>query len=179
MKKIEPINCIYDERSDETMNKPCEPNEFIQTAVINYSHTVVKTAFSYLKNIVDAEDITQDTFLALMQKQPKFENEEHLKAWLIRVAINKCKNHLKSGWFRSNNPIPEDLPYLPPDQNELLSVVLSLDIKYRLPVHLYYYEGYSIKEIAEILKKPTATIGTRLSRGRKILIDKIGGVEDE
>jgi len=161
------------------MNRSYELNEFIQTAVTNHSHRVVKTAFSYLKNIADAEDITQEVFLTLMQKQTKFENEEHLKAWLIRVSINKCKNLLKGRRFRSNNSIPEDLSYLPTEQNELLSAVLSLDIKYRIPIHLYYYEGYSIKEIAGILEEPDATIGTRLARGRKILKKMIGGLDDE
>ncbi len=161
------------------MNKPCELNEFVQLAVNKYSPTVAKMTFSYLKNIADAEDITQEVFLALMQKQIEFENEEHLKAWLIRVAINKCKNHLKSSLFRSNNPISEDIPYLPQEQNELLLTVLSLNIKYRLPIHLYYYEGYSINEIAEILEEPAATIGTRLARGRKILKNMIGGFDDE
>jgi len=156
-----------------------ELNEFIQASVTKYSQTIAKTAFSYLKNTSDAEDITQEVFLILMQKQPNFENEDHLKAWLIRVAINKCKNHLKSGWFKSNNPLPEDIAYLPPEQNKILSSVLSLDIKYRIPIHLYYYEGYSIKEIAKIMKVPTSTISTRMARGRKILKNSIGGLEDE
>lgn len=74
------------------MNKPFELNEFIQTAITRYSDTVVKTAFSYVKNTYDAEDITQELFLTLMEKQPRLKSEEHLKAWLIRVTINKCKN---------------------------------------------------------------------------------------
>lgn len=164
---------------DNAMKEQSDLNGFIQSSVIKYSQTVAKTAYSYLKNTSDAEDITQEVFLILMQKQPVFENEEHLKAWLTRVAINKCKNHLKSGWFKSNNPLTEDIPYLPPEQNRILSAVLSLDIKYRLPVHLYYYEGYSIKEIAEIMKVPIATISTRLTRGRKILKNMIGGLDDE
>ena len=161
------------------MEKQSDLNEFIQSSVIKYSKTVAKTAFSYLKNTTDAEDITQEVFLILMQKHPIFENEEHIKAWLIRVTINKCKNHLKSGWFKSNNPLTEDIPYLPPEQNNILSAVLSLDIKYRIPVHLYYYEGYSIKEIADIIKVPISTISTRLARGRKILKNRIGGLDDE
>jgi RNA polymerase sigma-70 factor (ECF subfamily) len=164
---------------DNEMNKPYELNGFVQAAVHKYSQTVVKAAFSYLKNTADAEDITQEVFLSLMQNQPEFKNEEHLKAWLIRVAINKCKNHLKSGWFRSNNPIPENISYLPNEQSELLSTVLSLEVKYRLPIHLFYYEEYSIKEIAEILEEKEATIGTRLARGRKKLKDIIGGLDDE
>lgn len=135
------------------MNQPRGLNEFVRCAVEKYSKTVAKTAFAYLKNTADAEDVTQEVFLTLMQKAPAFESEEHLKAWLIRVTIN------------------------------LLAAVLSLDVKYRLPIHLYYYEGYSIKEIAEILGERATTIGTRLARGRKILKDilkdKIGGFEDE
>lgn len=164
---------------NKKMNRPCELNGFVQSAVHKYSQTVAKTAFSYLKNTTDAEDITQEVFLTLMQKRPEFENQEHLKAWLIRVAINKCKNYLKSSWFRKRKPMPEEIPYLPQEQNELLSTVLTLDVKYRLPIHLYYYEGYSIKEIAEILGKNASTIGTRLARGRKALKNMIGGVDDE
>lgn len=163
------------------MNKPFEQGEFIQTAVTMYSNTVVKTAFSYLRNTYDAEDITQEVFLTLMEKQPRFENGEHLKAWLIRVTINKCKNYLKSGWYKSKNSLPEQemytLPKVPKEESEVLSAVLSLDTKYRIPIHLYYYEGYTIKEIGKILNIPKATIGTRLSRGRKLLKNMIGGIE--
>lgn len=161
------------------MHKSYELNGFIEAAVKNHSHTVVKTAFAYLKNANDAEDITQDVFLILMQRHPTFESEVHLKSWLIRVTINKCKNFIKSGWFKSSNPIPETLSYLPSEESELLLAVLSLDVKYRLIIHLYYYEGYSIKEISEILNLPQATVGTRLARGRKILKEIIGGFDDE
>lgn len=161
------------------MNKPFELNEFIQATITKYSSTVVKTAFSYLKNTADAEDITQEVFLTLIEKQPKLESEEHLKAWLIRVAINKCKNYLKSSWYKSKNPLPEQgMSYLPKEESEVLSAVFSLDSKYRIPIHLYYYEGYAIKEIANILNVPAATIGTRLSRARKLLKNKIGGIEN-
>ncbi|MHB1153849.1 MAG: sigma-70 family RNA polymerase sigma factor [Eubacteriales bacterium] len=161
------------------MNEPYRSDGFIQTTVNKYAHTVAKTAFAYLKNTADAEDITQEVFLSLMQKNPLFENEEHLKAWLIRVAINKSKNHLKSGWFKSNNRIPDELPYLSQEQSDLLSEVLALDLKYRLPIHLYYYEGYTIKEIAKILGEKEATVGTRLARGRSLLKKSLGGVNDE
>lgn len=160
------------------MNKPFELNEFIQTAITRYSDTVVKTAFSYVKNTYDAEDITQEVFLTLMEKQPRLKSEEHLKAWLIRVTINKCKNYLKSGWYKSKNPLPKQKMYsLPKEDSEVLEAVISLDIKYRIPIHLYYYEGYTIKEIGKLLKTPEATIGTRLSRGRRLLKKMIGGIE--
>lgn len=71
------------------MNKPSELNGSLQDAVANYSKSIARAAFTYLKNAADAEDITQEVFLALLEKQPHFESEEHLKAWLLRVAINK------------------------------------------------------------------------------------------
>lgn len=152
-----------------------EKDVFIHQAIIMYSKNCVKVAFSYLKNISEAEDIIQEVFLTLFETDKKFDNNEHLKAWLIRVTINKCKNHLKSSWFKNRNDIPEDLSYMPPEESELLQAVLSLNNKYRIPIHLYYYEGYSIKEIAEILEEPVATIGTRLARGRNKLKILIGG----
>ena len=150
-------------------------NDFIKLAVSKHSTIVARTAFSYLKNVSDAEDISQEVFLALLQKQPNFESEEHLKAWLIRVAINKCKNYLKSSWFKNKCELVEDLPYMPKEESDVLDAVLGLKTKYRIPIHLYYYEGYSIKEISEILEEPTATVGTRLARGRKQLKKIIGG----
>jgi RNA polymerase sigma-70 factor (ECF subfamily) len=158
------------------MNETCELSGFIQSAVHKYIKTVAKVAFSYLKNTAEAEDITQEVFLALVQKQPEFDNEEHLKAWLIRVVVNKCKNHLKSSWFSKREAIQEELSYMPKEQSEVLLAVLALEVKYRIPIHLYYYEGYSIKEIAEILGERPATIGTQLSRGRDILKNMIGGI---
>lgn len=173
-------NCIYSEGVVAMVNdESYKINSFIKSTVEEYSSTVSKTAFSYLKNVADAEDITQEVFLSLMQSKGEFENEEHLKAWLIRVTINKCKNYLKSSWFKSRNPILGDITYLPKGESEVLSAVLSLKVKYRIPIHLYYYEGYSIKEIAKILDTPESTIGTRLSRARKILKEMLGEIYDE
>lgn len=152
-----------------------EKDKFINQAINMYSKNCVKVAFSYLKNISEAEDITQEVFLILFKSDKKFNNEQHLKAWLIRVTINKCKNYLKSSWFKNRKELPENLSYMLREESELMQVVLSLNSKYRVPIHLYYYEGYSIKEIAEILEEPVATIGTRLARGRKKLKILIGG----
>ena len=149
------------------MNKPFELNGSLQDAVANYSKSIARAAFTYLKNTADAEDITQEVFLALLEKQPHFESEEHLKAWLLRVAINKSKNALKSGWFTRTQPLFEALPALSPQENEVLSCVLSLDEKYRIVLLLYYGEGFKIKEIAQILEMDENTVKTRLSRGRK------------
>lgn len=156
-----------------------ELNESVRRALDLYSHSLIKIAFTYLKNIADAEEVTQEVFLTYLQKRPVFENSEHEKAWLIRLTINKSKNMLKTGWFKSRNPVPEDLSYLPPEENGILQAVLALDKKYRIPIHLHYYEGYSIKEIADIMQTKSATVGTWLARGRLILKDKIGGLGDE
>ncbi|RJX37117.1 sigma-70 family RNA polymerase sigma factor [Paenibacillus pinisoli] len=156
-----------------------ELNESVRRALDQYSQSMIKIAFTYLKNIADAEEVAQDVFLAYLQKRPVFESSEHEKAWLIRTTINKSKNMLKTGWFKSRNPVPEDLSYLPKEENEVLQAVLALDKKYRIPIHLHYYEGYSIQEIAAIMRTKSATVGTWLARGRLILKEKIGGLEDE
>jgi len=156
-----------------------ELNESVRRALDLYSQSLIKIAFAFLKNTADAEEVAQDVFLAYLQKRPAFENGEHEKAWLIRTTINKSKNMLKAGWFRSRNPLPEDLSYLPEEEIDVLQAVLDLDKKYRIPIHLHYYEGYSIQEIATILEAKPATVGTWLARGRALLKKKIGGAEDE
>ncbi|SEN50645.1 RNA polymerase sigma factor [Paenibacillus sp. OV219] len=156
-----------------------ELNESVRRALDEYSQSLIKVAFAYLKNTADAEEVAQDVFLTYLQKRPVFQNREHEKAWLIRTTINKSKNMLKTGWFRSRNPVPEDLSYLPKEESEVLQTVLALDKKYRIPIHLHYYEGYSIQEIAVILQAKPATVGTWLARGRQLLKEKIGGLDDE
>jgi RNA polymerase sigma-70 factor (ECF subfamily) len=156
-----------------------ELNESVRRALDLYSQSLIKIAFTYLKNIADAEEVTQEVFVAYLQKRPVFESSEHEKAWLIRTTINKSKNMLKTGWFKSRNPVPEDLSYLPKEESEVLQAVLALDKKYRIPIHLHYYEGYSIQEIAVIMQAKPATVGTWLARGRLLLKEKIGGLENE
>ena len=138
-----------------------------------------KIAFTYVKSVPDAEDVVQDVFLAYLRSNTLFESEEHEKAWLIRATINRSRDLLRAHWFRFRQELPDNLSYMPTEQSEVLEAVLSLNIKYRLPVHLYYYEGYSIKEIAHILEEKPATIGTRLARGRSILKKTLGGFDDE
>ncbi|SET14269.1 RNA polymerase sigma factor [Paenibacillus sp. NFR01] len=161
------------------MYNSSELNESVRRALDLYSQSLIKVAFAYLKNIADAEEVAQDVFLTYLQKRPVFESSEHEKAWLIRTTINKSKNMLKAGWFKSRNPVPEDLSYLPSEESEVLQAVLSLDKKYRIPIHLHYYEGYSIQEIAELLNAKPATVGTWLARGRLLLKETIGGLENE
>lgn len=155
-------------------------DEYIQVILGKYSTLLIKLAFSYVKNMADAEDICQDVFISLIKRGRCFESTEHEKAWLLRVTINKCKNRLKSSWNKLHVPLEEDIGYLPEEYSEVLVTVLSLPLKYRTVIHLYYYENYSIIEIAKLLGKNPSTIGTMLSRGRNILKTKlIGGLEYE
>lgn len=154
-------------------------HEKMTWVVHTYSPLLLRTAFLYLKNTADAEDAVQDVFLALWQRQPRFENEAACKAWLYKAVCNRCKDQLRSGWLRHRAPLTEDLSYLPQEQSDLMDALLSLEEKYRIPLHLHYYEGYTISEIAAILKLPPNTVGSRLYRGRALLKQKLGGVFDE
>ena len=148
-------------------------DEYIEKAVKTYSKSMLNAAYSLLGSVPDAEDAVQDAFVKYIQKAPAFKDADHEKAWLLRVTINISKNMLKSKG-RKNLPVYEDIPY-EQNNNEVLQCVLSLEEKYRTIIHLYYYEDYSIKEIASILSLPRATVGTRLSRGRSILKTMLKG----
>ena len=92
-------------------------NEFIKKAIEDYTQTVLKIAFSYTKNTSDAEDIAQDVFYALLREEKVFSSENHLKAWLVRVTINKSKNYVKSRWFSKRNEMPEELVDMPKENS--------------------------------------------------------------
>lgn len=147
--------------------------------VTRYAKSLVRLAFTYVRNQQDAEDVVQEVFLSWLRARRTFSGEEHEKAWLIRATINRCKNHLKSRWYRGRRPLTESLSCLAQEESALLQAVMDLEEKYRLPIHLHYYEGYGIREIAGMLGEKPATVGTRLSRGREILKDWIGGMPDE
>lgn len=148
-------------------------DEYIETIVETHSNSMLKAAYALLKNRDDAEDVVQEAFIKMIEKQPHFTDDEHTKAWLLRVTINLSKNSLKASW-RKNKSVTEAYSYAEKESDEVLFCVMKLEEKYRTVIHLYYYEGYSIKEIASILKLPSATVGTRLKRGRtklKIMLE--------
>lgn len=138
-----------------------------------YSNTIIKISYTYLKSTQLSEDILQEIILKIMKKRVKIEDKTKEKYWIIRVTINMCKDYLKSSWHRKNVELDEKLSYLPKEQNDILTQVLSLPEKYKTVIYLYYYEEYSIKEISKILKTNESTIGTRLSRGKSILQNKL------
>jgi RNA polymerase sigma-70 factor (ECF subfamily) len=131
-----------------------------------------------VQNTEDTADLLQEVFIKLFATEDDFQNEEHMKAWLIRVSINLCKNHLRSVKIRKIVPLEEDIPFFDQrEDNDLLKVVFTLPEKYRIPIHLFYYESYSIKEIGNILDMPEATVKIRLKRAREKL-GKILNKED-
>ena len=140
-----------------------------------YGDAVLRAAYTYLHNMHDAEDIVQETFLRLFKSDMVFVSAEHEKAWLLRVAINLSKNKLKSAWFRRNKLQADDFDNAicgEDGDSELKFVweaVKSLPIKYREVIHLFYQEGFSTAEIANILEKNESTVRSLLSRGRKLL----------
>ena len=136
---------------------------------------VYRIALTRAGTVENAEDIFQEVFLKYSEKEPKFQSEEHEKAWLIRITINKSKDLLKSGWFSKRadeTEIPQDFS-LEQEQSDMLEKVLNLPEKYRAVIHLYYYEDYSVNEISQITGIKPSTVQTRLQRGRKLLEKKL------
>lgn len=154
-----------------------EANNDVDVIACKYAKNVALMAFSYVKNIADAEDIMQEVYLAMYEKKPSFESEEHLKAWLIRVAINKSKNHLKSFWHKKRETLHENFEACTEEENYVMEAMFSLKEKYRVPMHLHYYEGYSLEEIGKILNANPSTVGTWLARGKEELRKVLGGID--
>ena len=147
-------------------------------AVERYSDMVRRLCMIHLKNYADTEDIFQTVFLKYVLSSVSFENEEHEKAWFIRVTINACKDLLKS-FFRSRtvslDEIAEQSSEMTTDDREVLEAVLSLPQKYKDVVYLHYYEGYTAPQISRILGKNVNTIYTLMNRSRQLLRDRLGG----
>lgn len=141
----------------------------------SYQNAVYRIAFTYCKNHYDAEDITQEVFLRYLKSGKDFNDEEHLKAWLIRVAMNVSKSFLRSAWSKKTVSISEheNLCDEKQEQPEVYQAVLSLPEKYRSVVLLYYYEDYNVREIAEILRRTETAVQTQLQRARIILKSKL------
>ncbi len=141
----------------------------IREAVERYSALLLHLALSRTDCAADAEDVVQEVFLRMLTRAPRFRDEAHEKAWLIRATLNLACD-LRRAAARRNVPLDEAASGLEaPEPSPLLSAVRSLPDAYGAVIHLYYYEGYTIQEIAALLGIPAATVGTRLARGRKRL----------
>lgn len=140
---------------------------------------VYKLSYMYLKNTGDAEDAVQSVFLKLLQTNLYFNDHQHEKAWFITTTKNHCKDILKSWWKRQRVDF-ETLPEIASQdedmqEKEVIIKLFALPKKYRVVLHLYYLEDYSVKEIAEILEGNESTIRSQLQRGRAKLKIDLGG----
>jgi RNA polymerase sigma-70 factor (ECF subfamily) len=150
-------------------------DERFAEAARRWMDTVFRLAYSYTKNREDADDVTQEVLLALWREEKEFSSEEHLRNWLIRVTLNRCKALFRSPWRRreSLEDYAETLGFEQPEHTELFLAVMGLERKYRLPLLLYYFFGYSVREIGGLLQLPENTVSTRLYRARAKLRDQL------
>ena len=140
-----------------------------ETMITKYSQLVYRCAYGYCKNREDAEDIMQEVYYKYLTKAPIFNDEQHERAWFLRVTINLSKNYVKTFWRKKVDTLEQDIPHITEEEKGVWDVIHQLPNKYRIVIELHYIEGYSIKEIAEILKRKQSTIGTWLERGKKKL----------
>ena len=144
-------------------------NDYAQV-IETFGNLVYRLCFVYLKNKQDADDAYQDVFVKLIEKKPVIKDDSHLKAWLITVTTNHCKNILRFQKFHRSEEIDYDcFPASKTKDDQIITLVMDLPLKYRNVLFLYYYEGYSTKEIATLLKSNEATIRTHLKRGKETL----------
>ena len=137
-----------------------------------FGDRVFAAAFSVCRCREDADDVVQDVFVRYLSRGQEYEDETHVKAWLIRVAINRARDLTASFWRKNRTAWEEymgELVFEEPADSRLFEAVMRLPDKYRVPIHLFYYEEYSILEIAGILKTREGTVKSQLSRGRALL----------
>lgn len=154
--------------------------EFIQDISVEelldkYSAMVFRLAFSRTKNRSDAEDITQEVFLKYMKSNKSFNDEEHRKAWLMKVTINSSKTLLMSAWFRRTTKMEDadDIVTELNEKSEVYYAVLKLPAKYRQIVYLFYYEDMSVESISEITGIKASTVKSQLHRARLMIKESL------
>lgn len=146
-----------------------------------YGDRIFSAAFSICRNKADADDVVQDTLIRYYSLSKDFENETHLKAWLLRVAINRAKDIASSFWRRNKvswEAYMDELPFEEEADSHLFEAVMGLPEKYRAVIHLYYYEDYTVQDISRILRLSQGTVKSQLNRGRKLLKTSLQGEWD-
>lgn len=144
-------------------------------------NTVYNIALSYLKNPAEAEDVTSDVFVQVLESGMTFPDETQARAWLITVTKNRCKNHLRH-WLRRRRAAEEVMEQIPvenmePELRQVMEAIYRLPERYRLPLLLFAVEGYSVRETGEILHLNESTVRTRIARARE-MIRKETGVDE-
>lgn len=171
--------------STEEPAPPLQPsrakvNERATALLDRHGESILRLAYSYLHNQSDAEDILQDTLIQYLRTSPTLESPAHEKAWLLRVAGNLSKNLLRAQGYRQADQLEETLVAQErEDLSYVWEAVKALPVPYREAIHLFYYEGYSTAQIAQILDQKESTVRSRLKRGReklKPLLEEVGAL---
>lgn len=150
-------------------------NELIKEMLDKYSDMVYKIALTRCKNKEAAEDVYQTVFLRYSEKMPKFESEEHSKAWFIRVTINLTKDENTSAWNNKIVALDDSIQFESKEESDLFIDICKLPQNYKSVIYLMYYEGYKVKEISKLLEASEGTIKTWLYRARELLKQDIEG----
>ncbi len=148
---------------------------FKQNMTEKYFDTVYRLALTQTQDKNRADDVLQEVFLRFLKSDKEFENEDHVKAWLIRVTINCSKNVFSDLWFKRTVPLSEDITFDMPEKTDIYFAVAKLPAKYRTVIHLFYYEDLSVKQISKYLKIKETTVKSQLHRGREMLKSLLGG----
>lgn len=157
-----------------------QKEQYLKKIIEKYADMVYRIALTRCESIENAEDIFQDVFVKFNEKMPNFVNEEHEKAWFIRVTINLTKNLKKSAWNNKIIELDENIVFETKEEMEVFKTVCELPQNYKTVIYLLYYEGYKVKEISEFMKIKEGTIKTWLARARAMLKEKLeGGFCDE
>lgn len=144
----------------------------VDEAFQKYGDRIFSAAFSICRCREDADDVVQDTFLKYYLQNRDYIDDAHLKAWLLRVAVNRAKDISHTFWRRNRvswEEYMDELEFVQPEDRSLFQAVMKLPERYRTVIHLFYYEEYSVQEIASILGRSQGTVKSQLSRGRQLL----------
>lgn len=155
-------------------------NDIFERLARAHGDAIFRVAFHALGNRADAEDVSQTVLLKLYQADKPFASDDHAKHWLIRVTVNECRKLLRAPWRKRILPLEDyDGPSpVPEDHSDVLSAVMALEPKYRLCVYLYYYEDWSVREVARALDAKESTVQTRLARAREQLKQTLSGEKE-
>lgn len=151
------------------MSEMISSKERAECIIREHADMIYRIALQNLKNPDDASDIFQEVCLSLLTKNAPLYDDVHIKHWLIRVTINKCKNLKKTVWHKRTEPLDFNTEGEYFQDNSVLELLYTLPVPYRNVVYLYYYEEYTIPEIAEILGESKNTVNSRLQRARRKL----------
>ena len=152
----------------------CTPAE-LEQVMARYGNTVYRLAYAQMRSTADADDLYQEVFLRYFQKRPQFESEEHRRAWLLRVTLNRVRTVFRSAWFRHTVPLEDQVVFKEPEQVKLDDALGRLRNGERELLHLFYYEELSVREIGALLKRKESTVRTQLTRARRHLAEIMKG----